>query len=313
VHIDFKYDYQGRRISKMDSNWNGSAFAEASETRYAYEHWNLVADYSVSGSTLSLSHGYVWGIDLSGRRNGAGGVGGLLAMVAASGAIELPVYDANGNVQGLTDRNTGQLTAAYEYSPYGELLRATGAYAQMNSFQFSSKYTDIETGFVYYGHRYYNPVLGRFFGRDPSGEKGGLHLYAFTQNDPIGKWDNLGLFPPNANAPYTGPGPFGVAWGLIAGSLQLGGGIAVDATVGWTGVGAVGGTLMAVNGAATLTSSIGNALSLMNGNATVLNQSGIVGLVSSGSAAAFGGLLQRTSWTFPQALPPAAFLALAEE
>jgi len=195
VHIDFKYDYKNRRISKIVSNWNGSAFVEASETRYAYENWNLVADYSVSGSTLSLAHSYVWGIDLSGKRYGAGGVGGLLAMVAASGSVEIPIYDANGNIHGLTDRITGQVTAAYEYSPYGELLRATGAYAQVNPFQFSSKYTDIETGFVYYGKRYYNPALGRFLGRDPKAEKGGLHLYGFVANNSVNRWDRLGMDP----------------------------------------------------------------------------------------------------------------------
>lgn len=80
-----------------------------------------------------------------------------------------------------------------EYSPYGELLRATGAYAQVNSFQFSSKYTDIETGYVYYGRRYYNPALGRFIGRDPKMEKGGLHLYGFLGNNGINRWDYLGM------------------------------------------------------------------------------------------------------------------------
>jgi len=191
-HLDFKYDYQGRRISKAVSNWNGSAFVLASETRYAYENWNLVADYSVSGGTLSFGHSYLWGIDLSGRRHGAGGVGGLLAMVATSGAVELPIYDANGNVQGLTDWSTGQITAAYEYSPFGELLRANGAYAAVNPFQFSSKYTDSETRLIYYGHRYYNPALGRFLGRDGIGEKGGLHLYAFVANNAVNGYDILG-------------------------------------------------------------------------------------------------------------------------
>ena len=158
VHINFTYDYLGRRIDKQVYNWNGSAFALASDTRFVYEHWNLVADYSAVG-TFSLAHSYVWGIDLSGRRSGADGVGGLLAMVTASGSIEIPIHDANGNIHGLTDRITSQVTAAYEYSPYGELLRAMGTYAQVNPFQFSSRYTDIETGHINYGHRYYNCLL----------------------------------------------------------------------------------------------------------------------------------------------------------
>jgi RHS repeat-associated protein len=193
IHIDFKYDYKGRRISKLISTWSGSAFVASSETRYAYENWNLLADYSVSGSSLSLAHSYLWGIDLSGRIHGAGGVGGLLAMISASGAIELPVYDGNGNVQALTDRLTAQMTAAYEYSPYGQPLRTIGTDALVNPFRFSTKYTDNETDLVYYGRRYYNPALGRFLGRDPKQEKGGLHLYGFVGNNGINRWDYLGM------------------------------------------------------------------------------------------------------------------------
>jgi len=199
IHIDFKYDYKGRRISKALSTWNGSAFAASSEIRYAYENWNLIADYSVSGSTFSLAHGYLWGIDLSGKRQGAGGVGGLLAMVIPSSTFEFPVFDANGNVHGLTDRATGQVTAAYEYGPFGQLLRVYGAYAQSNPIRFSSKYTDNETDLVYYGHRYYNPALGRFLGRDPIHEKGGLHLYAFAANNTVNRWDYLGMGPSSSN------------------------------------------------------------------------------------------------------------------
>ena len=43
------------------------------------------------------------------------------------------------------------------------------------------------------GHRYYNPQLGRFLGRDSSGEKGGLHLYAFCRNNVVNLYDILGL------------------------------------------------------------------------------------------------------------------------
>jgi RHS repeat-associated protein len=64
----------------------------------------------------------------------------------------------------------GALRARYEYGPFGETIRATGALAKKNPFRFSTKYTDNETGLLYYGYRYYDPVTGRWPNRDPIGE-----------------------------------------------------------------------------------------------------------------------------------------------
>jgi RHS repeat-associated protein len=64
----------------------------------------------------------------------------------------------------------------------------------MNPLQFSTKYRDRESGFFYYGHRYYNPSTGRWVNRDPSGEVyGGSNLYNFVLNSPIALADALGL------------------------------------------------------------------------------------------------------------------------
>lgn len=43
----------------------------------------------------------------------------------SSGKTYLPSYDGNGNIVALFDGDstTGSVAAAYEYSPYGELLR----------------------------------------------------------------------------------------------------------------------------------------------------------------------------------------------
>src|SRR5665213_1995472 len=162
ANVAFIYDYKGRRMFKSVSNWTGSTWSRISVTKYLYSNWNLIADYTCDPSTATitgLAHSYLWGLDLSGKIHGAGGVGGLLAMFdAASGSYEYPVYDANGNIHGLTDRTTGQVTAAYEYGAFGETLRSNGTFAQANPFRFSSKFTDNETDLVYYGRRYYNPT-----------------------------------------------------------------------------------------------------------------------------------------------------------
>ncbi len=47
-----------------------------------------------------------------------------------------------------------------------------------------------------YGYRYYDSTDGRWLSRDPIGERGGLNLYGFVNNDPVNSWDYLGMMPP---------------------------------------------------------------------------------------------------------------------
>jgi RHS repeat-associated protein len=90
------------------------------------------------------------------------------------------------------------VAAVYEYSPCGELLRNENPDSTLaaapQAFRFSTKFTDDETGLVYYGRRYYHPWKGRFLGRDPKEEAGGLNLYGFVTNNQINRWDVLGMF-----------------------------------------------------------------------------------------------------------------------
>jgi len=102
-------------------------------------------------------------------------------------------YDGNGNVAALVDGSSGAITAKYEYGPFGEPLRGTGTMAKRNPIRFSTKFTDNESGFLYYGYRFYKPSTGSWIGRDPIGEKGGANEFAFTGNRPPGAVDALGL------------------------------------------------------------------------------------------------------------------------
>ena len=50
----------------------------------------------------------------------------------------------------------------FEYGPFGELIRATGAKKDVFNFRFSTKYEDAENGLLYYGYRYYSAATGRW-------------------------------------------------------------------------------------------------------------------------------------------------------
>ena len=204
--IEYTYDGQGRRISKkvheLDPNSNSTL--RTSNFLYLYDGWNLLAELeapqtspsSLQPSNFKLQTSYVWGLDLSVSMQGAGGVGGLLAVVENEASVATPylaAYDFNGNIIGYVDPSTETLVAEYEYGPFGELIRATGVKSEMFNFRFSTKYEDTETGLLYYGYRYYNAETGRWLNRDPIGEDGGLNLYGMVGNDAVNAWDYLGL------------------------------------------------------------------------------------------------------------------------
>ena len=130
-----------------------------------------------------------------------GGIGGLLrSTIGTASTNGTPKtehehtfsYDSNGNVILLTD-SQGRESARYAYDAFGKTLTATGPAAQMNRYRFSTKPVEVESGLVYYGYRYYDPVTGRLPSRDPLRERGGINLYGVMQNSATNLYDKLGL------------------------------------------------------------------------------------------------------------------------
>jgi RHS repeat-associated protein len=192
ISLKLEYDWQGRRIHKQvwpNTTWNGNP---TNDVKFVYDGWNLIA---ILNSSFNLQNSFMWGLDLSGSPQGAGGVGGLLEVVYKGTQTTncFVAFDGNGNVSGLVNAADGTTLAQYEYGPFGELLRATGPMAKANPFRFSTKYQDDETDLLYYGYRYYNASTGRWLSQDPIGERGGMNLYGFVGNQPGQFVDILGL------------------------------------------------------------------------------------------------------------------------
>ncbi len=156
LKLDFGYDFAGRRVQKLVwTNQVGTTNYVALYTnRFVYDGWNLVA---VLNPNSSLAASFMWGLDVSGTPWGAGGVGGLLAENMVGSGVQFVANDGMGNVAALVSAANGTKTAAYEYDPFGGELRVSGAMAKANPIRFSSKYTDDESDFNYYGARYYKP------------------------------------------------------------------------------------------------------------------------------------------------------------
>ena len=194
--LQFTYDHAGRRVRKEVLDWDGTEFTSTTDTWFLWHGWQMIAEGSLHPSSFNLHTSYTWGHDLTGTFEGAGTIGGLLAVTSHLPPVtsHYPVYDGNGNLVAAIDATTGEPAARFTYTPFGETLTASGPAADQINFRFSTKYTDPETGLLYYGLRFYNPETGRWINRDPIGEDGGYNLYGFAGNDLVGAIDFLGLF-----------------------------------------------------------------------------------------------------------------------
>jgi len=91
---------------------------------------------------------------------------------------------------------TGAVVTYEEYFPYGGTSFQSGVSADdisLKRYRFCAKERDEETGFYYYGARYYPPWLGRWLQCDPAGTVDGLNLYAYTRNNPVRHIDPNGM------------------------------------------------------------------------------------------------------------------------
>jgi len=197
VMVDNRYDHRHRRCSKTVRRLSGRGAGypfdpsqagtwDVVETRtFIYDGWNLVRETVSRTDGVTDVFDYFWGLDISGTLQGAGGVGGLLA-VRVNNAWFFPLYDANGNVTVYVD-GSGTVRAHYEYSPFGEIIEQSGDLANTFTHRFSTKPFDAETGLLYYDYRYYNPGLGRLISRPMTDETtvAGYvrNLYNFTEKE----------------------------------------------------------------------------------------------------------------------------------
>ena len=166
-----------------------ATWTNSKETHYLYDGMLVVQERDASNNPQVS---YTRGKDLSGSRRGAGGIGGLLAYTGG-GVSQYYHSDGLGNVTALANVNN-QLSAAYNYDPYGNLLGSSGPMADLNHYRFSSKEIHSGSGTYAYGFRFYDPSLQRWLNRDPIEESGGINLYGLVGNRPTEMIDPVGFY-----------------------------------------------------------------------------------------------------------------------
>ena len=117
----------------------------------------------------------------------------------------------------------GEVTQNIEYFPSGETFVENHRNSNYSPYKFNGKELDAETGYYYYGARYYNPRISLWLNVDPLSESyllyqdyddilnsKTLNSYGYTYQNPIKYTD------------YEGGLPIPVITGLIGGAINVG-------------------------------------------------------------------------------------------
>lgn len=101
------------------------------------------------------------------------------------------LFDGLGSVVALTDVN-GAVANRYAYDPYGNAIASGTSGSVVNPWRFAGGYLDTATGLYKFGARFYDPALGRWTQRDPSGIDS--NPYAYAGDNPVNFVDPTGYY-----------------------------------------------------------------------------------------------------------------------
>ncbi|CDZ81072.1 Cell wall-associated polypeptide CWBP200 [Candidatus Rubidus massiliensis] len=202
----FSYDLNGNLTKKVAPNKEITyeydaldrlvkATVDGTVTTYTYDYFNRRMSkndqlffYEVDNEIGSYQNGAIQELRVLGC--GRGAEIGASILMELKGKTYLPLHDLNGNIVALLNEN-GEVEESYRYDAYGNELEKI---ASINPWHYSSKRIDPETGFIYFGARYYDPSLGRWITKDPLGYADGPNLYAYVHSRPVGSVDLHGLY-----------------------------------------------------------------------------------------------------------------------
>ncbi|MBI5558638.1 MAG: PKD domain-containing protein [Deltaproteobacteria bacterium] len=173
----YAYDSLGRRISRTAGG----------ETRaYLYDGQEILCEYRNGSPFAYFIH--------SNRIDEP-------LMTVQGGQTYFYHADGLGNIVAITDV-AGNVVQRYGYDAWGRIIHNSGSFSfdgasgLVNTFTFTGREYDVESGLYHYRSRAYDPRLGRFLQRD--GHQGQLlipqtfNAYAYALNHPVGYLDPSG-------------------------------------------------------------------------------------------------------------------------
>jgi len=184
---EYKYDPFNRRISKTQFHRSNGTWIQNQTENYLYQGQNEIG---------TMVEGKITQLRVLGE--GLGAEIGAAVLLELNQKAYVPLHDIQGDVIALFNPD-GSLEESYQYTAFGaeKIFNRIGEEVENslvnNPWRFSSKRVDAETGFVYFGRRYYDPHTLRWVTPDPIGYEGGPNLYAYANNNPLIHFDLYGL------------------------------------------------------------------------------------------------------------------------
>ncbi|HKS30569.1 MAG TPA: SpvB/TcaC N-terminal domain-containing protein [Pyrinomonadaceae bacterium] len=180
----YRYNAQGQRMRRRSVNGQGT-FGELFHLGSAYIE-EAVADGQTGQRSFTL-HVTAPGDSL------------VLVSHAAGNAVPEARYLLSNHVGSVTMEldEQARVLRYSDYYPYGEqsVSITTETEPRMLQLGFSGKEHDAETGFNYFGGRYYQASWARWLTPDPIGEAGGINLYLYVKDNPATLVDPDGFMP----------------------------------------------------------------------------------------------------------------------
>jgi RHS repeat-associated protein len=203
LRVNYTPERRVRSIERnTESGWQTTSFAydgaggrtQKRSSRGTTEYVGGYVERTTEGGRTKV-RAYVW---LNGRRvavkeqSAGSGVGPAISQNYTFHANHL------GGVELVTDSNGDWLTR-YRYQPWGETSQEANpdrSQSVSSTYTYTGQESDAETGFMNYGARLYDPLVGRFIGADTIipgvFDSQALDPYAYARNNPVRFMDPTG-------------------------------------------------------------------------------------------------------------------------
>lgn len=202
----FSFDLDGRRIRDGEAHLSYDALGrlisyekDGQWERYEYDGFSR----RMSKTTPLGTERYLWmgqqevgtfdqdmhPVSFRLIAEGVGSEGGATIAIELSGIPYVAFSDLSGNIRSLVSASGTEVHTA-SYSSFSRTL-TTGLECPWGFF---SKRHDALSSYVMFVYRLYDQETGSWISQDPLGLEGGPNLYAYVKNNPLSRFDALGLF-----------------------------------------------------------------------------------------------------------------------